>query len=447
MAKRIGRFGVVSASMAGVALLVGASCAQEAESLVPIDSGIEQSFNAVVADDRVKAALASIEAKEGEALQEHIRLTEIPAPPFKEEKRAQYYLEQMKARGLTDAYIDDEGNAMAIRKGTGDGPTFAIAAHLDTVFPEGMDTTVTERDGKYYAPGIGDDTRGITALLSVIDALNESGIQTVGDIIFVGNVGEEGRGDLRGSKALFRDHPGIDGFVSIDGVKIRGITNGGTGSRRFEVHFSGPGGHSFGAFGLASAIHAMGRAIAKIGEVQTPSDPKTTFTVGTVTGGTSVNSIAADAMFALDMRSNSKDALAGLEAQVKALAAEAVAEENARWNNGEITVEFKLIGDRPVGRTDESSPIVQVSALAYEELGVELEGLRTSSTDSNVPMSLGIPAVTISGGGDGGGAHSPEEWYEHTETSHHGPQAALLITLGMVGIDGVSQPTLEERGN
>ncbi len=257
-------------------------------------------------------------------------------------------------------------------------------------------------------------------------------------------MGEEGRGDLRGIKAIFRDHPEIDGFVSIDGVRLRRITTGGTGSRRFEFRFKGPGGHSFGAFGLASAIHAMCRAITKIAEFETPSSPKTTFTVGTVVGGTSVNSIAADAIFALDMRSNDRTELAKLEERAKQAALAAVAEENDRWGNGEITVEFNLIGDRPVGRTPVESPIVQVAALAFDSIGIELQGLGISSTDSNVPMSLGIPAITIAGGGDGGGSHSPDEWFAPTN-SQLGPQTALLITLALVGLEGVSPAILEER--
>ena len=413
------------------------------QTLPAIDNAVRQGFEQVVADPRVTAALTSIERAEPEAIQEQFRLTEIPAPPFKEEKRAAYFLELLKARGLDDAYLDTEGNAIGLRKGSGNGPLLLIAAHLDTVFPEGVDTTVRERNGRFYAPGIGDDTRGLTAMLSVIDALNASGIETEADILFAGNVGEEGRGDLRGIKAIFRDHPDIDGFISIDGVRLGRITNGGTGSRRFEFRFSGPGGHSFGAFGLASAIHAMGRAIAKIGDLETPSNPKTTFTVGTVAGGTSVNSIAADAVFAIDMRSNDKTQLALLEQKAKDAALAAVAEENARWGREEISVDFVLIGDRPVGRTEPDSPLVQLTRLAFDQLGVEFRGLSISSTDSNVPMSLGIPAITIDGGGDGGGAHSPDEWFVPNE-SHLGPQASFLLILGLAGIEGSTQALLEK---
>ncbi|MSR11296.1 MAG: M20/M25/M40 family metallo-hydrolase [Gammaproteobacteria bacterium] len=418
--------------------------AQVSQTLVPVEPDIANTFSQLHAHQSVQTALQYIQSSEPEAIREQIRLTEIPAPPFMEERRAAYYLELMRARGLVDAYIDSEGNAIGVRPGSGNGPTLLIAAHLDTVFPEGVDTTVELRGGRYYAPGIGDDTRGLTALLSVIDALNVHNLQTSGDIIFAGNVGEEGRGDLRGIKAIFRDHPEIDGFISIDGVRLARITTGGTGSRRFEFQFKGPGGHSFGAFGLPSAIHAMGRAIGKIADLETPASPKTTFTVGTVSGGTSVNSIAADAVLALDMRSNDIEQLAQLEQRAMAAALEAVAAENARWNNGEISVDFVLIGDRPAGSTPTGSTIVQVAALAFDANGLELEELNISSTDANVPMSVGIPAITIAGGGNGDGAHSPDEWFA-PDNSHVGPQTALLIVLALAGLSEVTPALLAER--
>lgn len=417
---------------------------QTLEPVVPVDSPTGNHFEAVRADARVQQALAFIEQREEQTVQEQLDITEIPAPPFQEQRRAEDYLQRVRALGLENATIDSEGNVVAIRNGSGAGPTLLIAAHLDTVFPETVDTTVEFREGRYYAPGIGDDTRGLAVLLAVIDALESSNIETVGDIIFSGNVGEEGRGDLRGVKALFRDLQQVDGFISVDGVRQRRITTGGTGSRRFEFIFRGPGGHSFGAFGLPSAIHAMGRAIARISEFQTPRFPKTTFTVGTVSGGTSVNSIAAEAIFALDMRSNDSAALAMLEQDAKQAALEAVAEENSRWSSDLISVEFKLIGDRPVGSTPSTSPIVQVAALAFADLGIEIDGLGISSTDSNVPMSLGIPAITIAGGGEGGGAHSPGEWFSPID-SHLGPQSVLLNVLTLVGIEGVSEPVLTEQ--
>ncbi len=426
----------------GCLLYLNSAIAQEITPAVPVDDSIVEQFNAVAADPKVQQALGFIAEREPRTVEEQLDITEIPAPPFMEERRAQDYLNRFQALGFSEAYIDAEGNVVARRLGTGkEGPTLIVAAHLDTVFPESVDTTVEFRDDRYYAPGIGDDTRGLAVLLSVIESLNKYQIDTVGDIIFSGNVGEEGVGDLRGVKALFRDLEGIDGFISVDGVRLTRITAGGTGSRRFEFIFRGPGGHSFGAFGIPSAIHAMGRAIAHISDLTTPMFPKTTFTVGTVRGGTSVNSIAAEAVFAIDMRSNEPESLAMFERDAKQAALTAVAEENARWESDAISVEFKLIGDRPVGNTPVTSPVVQVAALSYAELGVEIAGVNISSTDSNVPMSMGIPAITISGGGESGGAHSPDEWFAPID-SHLGPQAVLLNILTLVGIQGVSEPAL-----
>ncbi|MDB5580406.1 MAG: peptidase, partial [Bradyrhizobium sp.] len=278
------------------------ACAQGS----PAAAAVETAFQAILANPRVSKTLEDIKADDERTLAEQKRITEIPAPPFKEKVRAEYYLKRFQELGLKDASIDSEGNVIALRKGSGGGrPKLVVSAHLDTVFPEGTDVSVKEKDGAILAPGIGDDSRGLAALLALLKSINANELATVGDVMFVGTVGEEELGNLRGVKALFRDHTDIDGFISIDGLGISRVVNQATGSHRFEMIFRGPGGHSFQEFGLPSAIHAMGRAIAKISELQTPSDPKTTFTVGTVVGGTSVNAIAAEARMAVDMRSNS----------------------------------------------------------------------------------------------------------------------------------------------
>ena len=403
-------------------------------------------LEAILANPKIVKALDDIKADDERAFAEQKRITEIPAPPFKEKVRAEYYQKRMQELGFKDAAIDAEGNVIALRKGTGGGrPRLVVSAHLDTVFPEGTDVIVKEKDGAIIAPGIGDDSRGLAAMLSLIKAMNENQIATVGDIMFVGTVGEEELGNLRGVKALFRDHTDIDGFISIDGLGITRVVNQATGSHRYEFTFKGPGGHSFQEFGLPSAIHAMGRAIAKISELQTPSDPRTTFTVGTVTGGTSVNAIAAEARMAVDMRSNSTDELLKLEARLLDLVKEAVADENARWKSDKMTVEAKLIGDRPAGIAAMDSPIVQATQRAVSAV---TKGPRPtfagSSTDSNIAMSLGIPAVTIGGGGEGGNWHSRNEWYKPVN-AWYGPQNALLTVLILTGLDGVTKPALVER--
>jgi tripeptide aminopeptidase len=406
---------------------------------------VETATAAILGNPKIIKTLEDIKADDDRALAEQKRITEIPAPPYKEQVRAAYYLKRFFELGFRDASIDAEGNVIALRKGSGGGPKLVVSAHLDTVFPEGTDVTVKEKDGVILAPGIGDDSRGLAALLSLIQAMNANDIKTVGDVLFVGTVGEEELGNLRGVKALFRDHTDIDGFISIDGLGITRIVNQATGSHRYEMIFRGPGGHSFQEFGLPSAIHAMGRAIAKISELQTPKEPKTTFTVGTVVGGTSVNAIAAEARMAVDMRSDSTEELLKLEARLLDLVKDAVREENARWNSDKIAVEIKLIGDRPAGIVALDSPIVQATqravAVVTRAPRVTFAG---SSTDSNWAMSRGIPAVTIGGGGEGGNWHSRNEWYKPVD-AYFGPQNALLTILVLTGLDGVTKPALQNR--
>jgi acetylornithine deacetylase/succinyl-diaminopimelate desuccinylase-like protein len=428
-------------------LLAGWPLAERASAQAPTaGSAVEAASQAILANPRVVKALEDIKADDEAAFVEQKRITEIPAPPFKEGRRAEYFLKRFVELGFGDASIDSEGNVIALRKGSGGGrPKLVVSAHLDTVFPEGTDVTVREKDGVTLAPGIGDDSRGLAALLSLIKSLNANGIETVGDLMLVGTVGEEELGNLRGVKALFRDHADIDGFISIDGLGITRVVNQATGSHRYEMIFRGPGGHSFQEFGLPSAIHAMGRAIAKISDLQTPSDPKTTFTVGTVSGGTSVNAIAAEARMAVDMRSNSTEELLKLESRLLDLVKQAVVEENARWKSDQLSVEIRLIGDRPAGIVAMDSPVLQATQRAVTAIArgprVTFAG---SSTDSNLAMSLGIPAVTIGGGGEGGNWHSRNEWYKPAD-AYLGPQSALLTILVLVGLDSTTKPTLAVR--
>lgn len=416
-----------------------------AQGTPPINAATEAAYGQLGAHAPVKQALEFIKAEDERTLKDQIELTEIPAPPFKESVRAAEYQKRLKALGLADARIDAEGNVIAVRKGTGRGPVLVVSAHLDTVFPEGTDVKVKVKDNKYHAPGIYDDGRGLASLLTVVRALDQAKIRTVGDIVFVGTVGEEELGDLRGVKAFFRDHKNVDGFISFDGVDIGRIVNQATGSRRWRIIYTGPGGHSFSAFGLPSATHALGRAIAKISEVRTPENPKTTFTVGTLKGGTSVNAIAAEAELGLDMRSNSADELKKLEEKILQLAKDAAAEENARWAKPDtIKVEFKLVGDRPAGAGSMDSAMLHAARKGIAAVGGEVKAIMASSTDSNLPISLGIPAVTLGSGGVGGGSHGPGEWYSPIN-AWLGPQSQLLTILSLVGVDGVTQPLLPKR--
>jgi tripeptide aminopeptidase len=406
---------------------------------------VEAAFADLTADPSVATMLDELAADAMRTLVEQRTLAGIASPPFKEHARAAYYLKRFGELGLEDAAVDAEGNVTAWRRGTGGGPKIVVCAHLDSVFAEGTDVTVREVDGVLHGPGIGDNARGLAVLLSLLDTLNRNAVRTVADILWVGTVGEEELGNLRGVKALLRDHQDIDGFVSIDGLKVTRIVNQATGSHRYEMTFSGPGGHSFAAFGLPSAVHAMGRAIAAISDLQVPSDPKTTFTVGTVRGGTSVNAIAKEARMAVDIRSNSTDALLQLEGKILEIVQQAVAQENKRWGSDKIAVDVKPIGDRPAGMTPPASAIIEAArrAVATVAPGKAIE-IEASSTDSNIAMSLGIPAVTIGAGGEGGGQHSLSEWYKPTD-AHLGPQNALLTILTLAGLAGVSDPVLPRR--
>jgi len=363
-----------------------------------------------------KAATAFIEQDQPRFVKELIELTEIPSPPFKEQRRAKAYLEMLRQSGLTDAEMDQEGNVMGLRKGSGSGSAtgmVAVVAHLDTVFPEGTDVKVKREGTRLLAPGVGDNTRGAALMLALIRAMEAAKFQTRKDILFVGNVGEEGEGDLRGVKFLmqkgkYKDR--ITEFIAIDGGDQASITHGGVGSRRYRVTFKGPGGHSYGAFGLVNPAYAMGNAIAKFSRIQVPERPKTTYNVGLVSGGTSVNSIPFEMQMVIDMRSVDCGELKKVEDQFLAIVRDAVDEENRARSTreGKVTAEPKMVGDRPCGQTALTSPIVQKTSAVVKAFGLT-PSYSISSTDSNLPMSLGIPAVTI-GRGPGARAHALDEW-------------------------------------
>ncbi|MBL8207362.1 MAG: M20/M25/M40 family metallo-hydrolase [Blastocatellia bacterium] len=390
--------------------------------------------SSTASNPQVRRALDYIKTIEPETINEQIKTCEIPAPPFKEEKRAAYYQQRFIELGLKNVRIDKEGNVIGERPGESSAATLVLAAHLDTVFPEDTDVKVTREGNVLKGPGIGDDCRGLAVILTVARALNEAKITTKGTIIFVANVGEEGLGDLRGVKYLFNTElkGRITHFISVDGTGTRTI-NTGVGSNRYRVTFKGPGGHSYGAFGLPSPIHALGRAIEKISRFEVPKTPKTTFNVGRIEGGTSVNSVAHTAWMEVDMRSESGAALAKLDAQFQQAIQDSLKEENEFWKHEKkLTVDVNLVGKRPVGEQTGEAPIVQAAVAADAALGLKSQ-FGAGSTDSNIPMSLNIPAITIGGGGIGRNAHALDESFEITN-SHLGTQRALLITLNIVGV-------------
>jgi tripeptide aminopeptidase len=361
----------------------------------------------LVRDPTVRAALDSVKQSEVELLEDQIRLCEIPAPPFKEAQRAEAYKRRFEELGLRNVRIDKAGNVLGERAGRAARPHLVFSAHLDTVFPEGTVVRTTRDGALIKGPGIGDDCRGLAVVIGIIGALNRHHIQTDGSITFVGTVGEEGLGDLRGVKHLFNESlkGKIDRFISVDGTGL-GITNVGVGSYRYRVTFKGPGGHSFGAFGLANPIHALGRAIAHISEFQVSEQPRTTFNVGRIGGGTSVNSIPFEAWMEMDMRSADATSLRSIDERFHQAVDRSLREENERWGNqGRLAVAKDLVGHRPPGSTPENSPIVRAAVSVQRALGFPV-ALREGSTDSNVPMALGIP-LSRSAEAEQGRGHIP----------------------------------------
>ncbi len=362
---------------------------------------------------KFKTAVAQIDQDYDRIVNDIITLTEIEAPPFKEENRARVYLRMLQEHGLSDVEMDEVGNVMGVRRGSGSGPMIAIAAHMDTVFPAGTDVKVRREGNKLFAPGIGDDTSSMPVLLAFIRAMETAGYRTKADILFVGDVGEEGPGDLRGMRHLFgkgKYKDRIKSFISFEPGYAGPIVNAGVGSRRYEVTFSGPGGHSFGHFGLVNPAYAMGQAIVDFGKVKVPTSPKTVYNVGLLKGGTSVNSIPFSVAMTIDMRSAGKAELEALEQEFLAILPKAVSVENAARSttSGEITYDAKLIGDRPVGNTPLSANIVKI-ATAVAKAGGKQPEYESSSTDSNLPMSLGIEAVTLGCGFESYRSHSLDE--------------------------------------
>jgi acetylornithine deacetylase/succinyl-diaminopimelate desuccinylase-like protein len=422
----------ILASCAALALL--------ASPLVRAQTTPDATVTRVAAGSAFKAAAAILDRDHERMVEDTIRLTEIPAPPFKEEARAAAYLALLKQTGLTMVERDAVGNVMGLRQGTGGGPLLAIAAHLDTVFPTGTDVHVKRAGTRLSAPGVGDDSRSLAVLLAIVRALDAANVKTASDILFVADVGEEGAGDLRGMKELFlkgsyKDR--IKAFITMDDAGDgTSITNGAVGSKRYRVTFKGPGGHSFEAFGLVNPAFAMGNAIQKFAAIKVPATPRTTFNVGTVTGGTSVNSIPESVSMDVDMRSESPTELGRLVAAFTRLMQQAADEENAARSTaqGRISVTLDLIGDRPSGQTPATSPLVAMASAAVRTMGMTPR-LGFASTDANIPISLGIPAIRINSGGSGGEMHSPAEWIDVDKgSSVKGMQTALLLLLSMAGV-------------
>ena len=389
----------------------------------------------------MRRALATLRTDNAWTLEQQASICEIAAPPFKEAMRAAEFKRRLESLGITNVRIDATGNVIGERAGSGTGPTVVLSAHLDTVFPEGTDVKVT-RDStatggtRLTAPGIGDDCRGLAAVLAVARALKSANVQTAGMVYFVGTVGEEGPGNLRGVRALFAGElkGKIDYFISVDGTGF-GATSGAVGSNRYRVSYKGPGGHSYGAFGMPNPVHAMGRAIAKMSDFTVPDAPRTTFSASVVRGGTSVNSIPYEGIVEVDMRSESAASLATLDARFQVAIRAALREELARWPNSRVplTMVVDTIGIRPAGSQPDSARIVRIAVETGKLLGFPVTP-NASSTDANVPIGLGIPAITLDAAGRGSGAHALGESYEDGPNGFLGPQWVALVVATLSGV-------------
>jgi acetylornithine deacetylase/succinyl-diaminopimelate desuccinylase-like protein len=379
--------------------------------------------------DRADLARARTAIYEDDArtLSDQRALSEIPAPPFGEGARSERMAELMHDAGLVGTDRDAVGNVVGWWR-VGSGPPLIVSAHLDTIFPAGTDVRVREVGDCLIGPGISDDARGLAALLALARAVTRTGPALARPMLFAATVGEEGEGDLRGVRHLFRaggpaEH--ASAFISLDGAGLSRIVTGGLGSRRFRLTVRGPGGHSWVDWGTPNPIHALGRAVATLTQHPLPQDPRTTLSVGRWSGGTSVNSIPQDAWVELEVRSQSVGEIDRLDARVRQGAEEALANVNQNANGrGRADLEVDVIGDRPAGATDAEQPLVRAALAATRAVGVSPE-LAVSSTDANIPMSLGIPAVTMGAGGEAGLAHTPDEWYRN----EGGPEGVLRALL------------------
>jgi tripeptide aminopeptidase len=388
---------------------------------------------------RIHAALSGarerLAARDEHVLRTQIAVSEIPAPTGAESRRATWISGQFTALGLTDVRTDHAGNVIGRRAGAADAPAVVVCAHLDTVFPP--DTTLdVRRDGSRLAgPGIGDNGRGLAAMLALAGEIDGVRIRLGTPVDFVATTGEEGAGDLRGAKAFFAGAAGqVAAAIALDGAGDERVVHRALGARRFRVTYRGTGGHSWAAYGVANPVHAAAAAVATLGAQALPREPRTTLTVGRIGGGIAVNAIPECGWFEVDLRSGSAAILERYDREIRTAAMAAAAAENARRAPGTrpLIVEIDVIGDRPCGDVPADDPLVLAAIEATRLIGREPD-LATASTDANVPISLGIPAVAIGAGGTGGDAHTANEWYDNGDGTL-GLARALTTIVSAAGL-------------
>lgn len=407
----------------------------------------------------VMRARQALHASDDLTLAEMVEIAEIPAPPFGEERRGRWIADRFRSLGLTDVSTDEVGNVVAryprvagaaanssgapratsdeARAGRDDIGAVLVAAHLDTVFPEGTDHRVRREGDRFIGPGITDNARGLAAMLALARVMVGAGVEVERPLAFVATVGEEGIGDLRGVKHLLRDGSpwrAASAFIALDGTGLGRIVHRGVGSTRFRVVVKGPGGHSWADWGTVNPVHVIGAAIASLAGLRSTQRPRTTLTVARVWGGTSINSIPTEAGFDVDLRGDGAAALAALERRAIACVENALDRANARrpGDTPPASIRFDTLGRRPTGATAATSPLVVAAENATRLVGAVPE-LVAASTDANVAMSLGIPAITLGAGGESGGTHTTSEWYANV----HGPEGLERVLLTVLSVAGV----------
>ena len=404
-----------------------------------VSAKVQQIFDQVMGLEEVKNALDFIEKDAEKSIQEQIELTLIESPTFYEAERAKAYAKYLGDLGLEDAHVDPYGNAVAVWKGAGTGPKVLVEAHLDTVFPFGSVKEVKEENGVLYAPGIVDDTRGLAVLLSALRGLKASGLQTKGDIVFVGTSREEGMGSLGGMKDFLDHNPDIEASISVDGAWTEGITFEATGFKTYAVNFYGIGGHAYGAFGLmANPLHAAARAVAKIADIVTPLVPKTTYCVSNFHAGNDagVHAIVPEATIKINMRSNGQKELDELKEKVYAAIKAGAEEETARWGKDTITYKIHEYFNVPAGTLDRNDPIVEGIYTIMQYMGKDPIFNEGGPTDAAFPICRGIPAVCIGSGDIETHSHSAANERFPVAVMHQGPQAGFLLAILCGGIEG-----------
>ena len=396
-------------------------------------------------DVKIEKAMQIFEETYEAIVDLQMQLCAIRSPSNMEENRAKHFYELMSQIGLDHVYMDEVNNVIGLWKGTGDGPTLVVAAHMDTVFGPEIDCTpVKKEDGFIWGPGICDDTRGMVEVYAIAKTMCETGIRAKGDILFVGNVGEESLGDLRGSKHLFANNPNIDVFMSIDGPQIESLVTNAIAGCKYRFTYTGRGGHALGAFGIPNVNNALGYAMAKIATLEVPKDPLSIFNIGVVQGGVSVNAIPAKSSMMIDLRSMSQTELDRMKAFVVSAAKEGLETELARWNHPTETLELQIeiLSERPGGTQPIDAPVVQAALAAYEAYGIEPKLQKGASTDSNIPISRGIPAVTVSRGGIQIDGHTVNERFQ-PDHAYVGTQRDMILALLLAGYEHIAEPVIK----